>query len=123
MSRNFSGCFYDLGSGVSLSVAECHVNQQLRIYSSSTHNGVAIFATGSVIESVKFSAGNKDDVLNVYGSADGVTWTLVKAESITTAYGNHTIEMPAGTGYKYLKLDVDGVNQVRIANITINFED
>ena len=114
---------HDLGSGVSLSVVKCHVNQQLRIYSSSTNNGIAIFQTGSEIKSVKFSAGYKDDVLNVYGSADGETWTLIKAESVTTAYGNHTIEMPAATSYKYLKLDVEGTNQIRVANITIEFAD
>jgi len=84
---------------------------------------VAVFETGKVIESIKFTAGNKNDTLNVYGSTDGENWTLVKGEPITAAYGNHTVEMGANTGYKYIKLDVAGSNQVRLTSITIVYAD
>lgn len=96
----------------------------MRIYSSSTHNGYAIgkLASGT-IKSLGFNAGNKVDTLNVYGSTDGSTWTLVFGVSITsTSYNDYSVDF-GNTNYTYFKLDVAGDQQVRLASLTLTYVD
>ena len=68
----------------------------------------------------------------VYGSVDGKTWELIETVVVDGAdddkkaqYADYTVEMPAGTSYKYLKLDSDGFvgAQIRVAYMTIAFKE
>ena len=112
---------HDLGEGVVLNIEQCHLNKQLRIYSSSSHNGVAIISSEKAITALKINAGNEVDVLNVYASTDGTNWSLIRGVEITSGYADHTLELPQGTSYKYVKFDVVGTKQVRIAKIELTF--
>ena len=108
---------HDLGNGVTLNIKNCHINGQLRIYSSATNNGVATISSERAIAAIKLNAGNKADVLNVYASTDGNTWTLIRGISVTAAYADHVVELPEGAEYKYLQLDVEGSQQIRVKTI------
>lgn len=113
-----------LDSDVTVVTNDCHFTTQLRIYSSSSNNGYAIIKCTN--ESFMFSgfgmnAGNKKDTVNVYGSNDeGKTWTSIgELTTTTTSYKDYT--MTFDTNYRWLKLDVAGSNQVRLANIKLTF--
>ncbi len=107
-----------LDENVTIYTTQCHFTTQLRIYSSSTHNGYAIIKSSGVITALDFNAGNKVDTLNVYGSTDGESWTLIEGVSITsTSYKDYSITITGS--YTYLKLDVDGDQQVRLTSITL----
>ncbi len=112
---------YKLDNVVSLNIVEAHINTQLRLYSSSTHDGVAIFTSTRVISGITLNIGKNSDALNIYGSTDGINWTLIKEESVTSTFSDHTIAIDSTAGYKYLKLDVKGTNQLQIKTMTINF--
>ena len=111
---------------VSVSVTQCHFTKQIRIYQDDEYDGNAVFTSTKAIKSIVLNAGHKASDLKVYGSVDGENWVEVDTVSIAatttdvTTYGNYTVEMPAGTSYKYLKLDAVSA-QIRIANITFNF--
>lgn len=107
---------------VTMYTTECHFTSELRIYSSSSNDGYAIIESGAVITAIAVNAGNKVDTLNVYGSNDeGTTWTLITGISVTsTSYKEYTAEISGG--YKYLKLDVAGSNQVRIQTMTLTLK-
>lgn len=114
---------HKLDEVLTITTTECHFTTQLRIYSSSSHDGYAIgsLSDGKTIKSLVLNAGNKVDTLNVYGSTDGSTWTLVKGVSITnTSYNDYTVDF-GNTSYTYFKLDVAGTNQVRIASLTLTY--
>ena len=120
---------HDLGNGISMHIVGCHLNTQLRIYQDAKYDGIAIFKCAKVISSLKFNAGYKDSNLAVYGSTDGNTWELIKTVTIDgvddagkAQYADYVVEIPAGTSYKYLKLDAVGA-QVRVANMTIAFKE
>ena len=107
---------------ITVTTTQAHFTTQLRLYSSSTHNGFAIIESTKVIKSITLNAGNKKDTLNVYGSADGKTWTLISGISITsTSYNDYSLEIGEANNYKFLKLDVKGSNQIRIASMEITF--
>ena len=106
-----------LDENVTIYTTECHFTTQLRIYSSSTHNGYAIIRSSGVITALDFNAGYKSDTLNVYGSTNGESWTLIEGVSITSTYKDYSITITGS--YTYLKLDVDGDQQVRLASITL----
>lgn len=109
-----------LDENVTVTTTQCHFTSDLRIYSSSAHNGYAIISSANVIETFGFNAGNKVDTLNVYGSTDGSTWELISGVSITsTSYNDYEVEVGGGNWYTYLKLDVEGANQVRIMSIAL----
>ena len=102
---------------------QCHFTTQLRIYSSSSHDGYAIIRFAEPITKISLNLGNKEDTLNVYGSTDGENWTKVGGiTTTTTEYSDYVLEMGAGTAYTYLKLDVEGTNQIRVASMTIYYE-
>ena len=107
-----------LDENVTIYTTQCHFTTQLRIYSSSTHNGYAIIKSSGVITALDFNAGNKIDTLNVHGSTDGESWTLIEGVSITsTSYKDYSITITGS--YTYLKLDVKGEQQVRLTSITL----
>ena len=114
---------HELDDVLTITTTECHFTSELRIYSSSTHDGYAIgtLAEGHTIKSLGFNAGNKTDTLNVYGSTDGNTWTLVKGVKITsTTYNDYSVDFE-NTNYTYFKLDVAGSNQVRLKTLTLTY--
>ena len=109
-----------LDENITVVTTDCHFTTQLRIYSSSTNNGYAIIkaADNTTISAISVNAGYKTDTLVVYGSNDGDTWT--EAGSITTtttSYKDYSLDLNAE--YKWLKLDVSGTNQIRIASMTL----
>ncbi|MBR6629727.1 MAG: hypothetical protein IKL03_07230 [Bacteroidaceae bacterium] len=103
---------------------QMHWTNQLRVYSSSEHNG--FFYSNKLpaaIKSIEFTAGNKVDVLVVYGSNDGATWTEVaKVEVPSTKYTSGLVADLTGTAYNYFKVDVEGNQQVRISNLIITLD-
>ena len=108
-----------LDENVTVVTTQSHFTTQLRIYSSSTHNGYAIIKSANTITKIAVNAGNKVDVLVVYGSNDeGATWTEAAKISVTaTTYGDYEAELAAS--YKWLKLDVEGEQQIRIKSMTL----
>lgn len=109
---------HKLSDNVTMYTTDCHFTTQLRIYSSSSNNGYAVIVSKYPITSISFSAGNKVDTLNIYGSDDGEDWELVQAVSITsTSYKNYEAEI--NPAYNYLKLDVSGTNQVRLQSMKL----
>lgn len=102
----------------------CHWREQLRVYSFSTHDGFFYSSKlPTAIKSIEFTAGYKVDVLVVYGSNDGTTWTEVaKVEVPATSYTSGLVADFTGTAYNYFKVDVEGANQVRITNMIITLE-
>ena len=115
---------HKLDNILTIATTECHFTSELRIYSSSTHNGYVIGTLSKgTIKSLGFNAGNKKDTLVVYGSTDGTTWTMVKEVSITlTTYNNYSVDF-ADTKYTYFKLDVKGSEQVRLKSLTLTYID
>ena len=102
-----------------VTTTQCHFTSELRIYSSSTHDGYAVIHSTDKIKSIKLNAGNKADTLYVYVSNDGKTWTKLSTEiSVTsTSYKDYSLDL--GGEYNYVKLDVKGTNQVRVKSITL----
>ena len=97
----------------------CHFTTQLRIYDSSTNNGYAIITSTGVITSLEFNMGYKKATLEVYGSIDGNTWTLIDNIATTsTSYLDYTLDIDETLGYKYIKVDANGA-QIRIATINV----
>ncbi len=112
---------HELDSYITITTTQAHFTTQLRLYSSSTNDAFAIIECNGLINGLAFNAGYKEDTLNVYGSNDGDEWTPIEGVSITsTSYEDYTV---AGTfEYKYIKLDVAGSQQIRIASITVSFK-
>ncbi len=112
---------HELDDILTVNTTEAHFTTQLRIYSSSSHDGYAIFSSKLAISSIVLNAGNKKDTLNVYTSTDGATWTLAESVAVTsTSYGDYTVNFSTPT--KYIKLDVAGTEQVRIKYVTVTYK-
>ena len=113
-----------LDDNITMYTTEAHFTSELRLYSSSTHDGFAIIectANGIGISTIVLNAGNKVDEIVIYGSTDGgATWTEAgSVKTTSTSYKDYTAELNGC--YQYLKLDVKGSQQVRIKNMTITF--
>lgn len=111
-----------INNDLTIYTTQCHFTSELRIYSSETHNGYVVsnMLPGS-ISTMSFNAGYKTDVLNVYGSDDGSTWTLVKELNTTTSYEDYIVDFESTT-YKYFKLDVEGTNQIRLKSMSVTYK-
>ena len=115
---------HKLDDFLTITTTECHFTSELRMYSSSSHNGFAILTSPYVIKSITMDAGNKADSIKIFGSDDGATFTstAIATVSITSSYGDkHTADL-SNYNYKYLKLDVSGSQQIRIKSFTITFD-
>lgn len=110
---------HELDDNTTVTTTQCHFTTQLRIYSSDAHNGFAVINSVKDVTSITLNAGNKADTLNVYVSEDGVTWTLAEGVTTTSTYTNYTVNFDSATNY--IKLDVAGLNQVRIASFSLTF--
>lgn len=107
---------------VTMYTTESHFTTELRLYSSSSHDGYAIIKAGAPIKGITVNAGNKVDTLVVYGSNDeGATWTTVAEIAVTSTSYNDYSAAWVSTPYSWLKLDVKGANQVRLKNMTLQF--
>jgi hypothetical protein len=102
---------------------ECHFRTDgLRIYSSDAHNGYFYSnALPNNIDSISFNIGNATDKLLVYGSADGMTWTLIGSVASVSTYSNQGIGF-GDNEYNYFKCDVEGSNQLRIKSFTMFYK-
>ena len=95
-----------------------HFTDELRLYSSNENNSYAIIKSDNPIKVITLNAGYKADTLIIYGSNDdGTTWTNVAEIEIKSTYADYTAELT--TAYKWLKLDVEGSNQIRIKYIKL----
>ena len=111
---------HKLDDNVTVTTTQAHFTTQLRLYSSTTNNAYAVFQSAAPITGISFNAGNKTDTLNVYGSTDGETWTLIQGVNITsTSYKDYTVS--GDYSYTYIKLDVAGTQQVRLQSITFTW--
>ena len=110
-----------LDSNLTVVITQSHWTTELRLYSSSTHDGYAIFKANAAINGLTVNVGNNSDTLNVYGSNDGgETWELIEGLSVSSAYADLTVDFD-GASYKWLKLDVAGANQLRIKYFTVSY--
>ncbi len=107
-----------LDNAITVITTQAHFTSELRIYSSSTHNGNVVIKSKKDISAIVLNAGNKVDVLNVYVSEDGEVYEAIEITS--TTYKDYTILIPEMT--KYIKLDVEGDQQVRVAKMTLYFD-
>ena len=111
---------HKLDEYVTVTTTDCHFTTQLRLYSSTTNNGYAIIESTKAMTAISLNAGNKVDTLNVYVSDDGVNWELASGVSVSsTSYKDYAVDL--GGSYKFIKLDVAGSNQIRVAKMTITF--
>ena len=108
---------HDLDSDVKMSISDCHLNTQLRIYASDKNDGIAVFSSEKEMYGIAFNAGYKNATLNVYVSNDGTNYELAEAVTVVSAYADYSVDF-GGTGYKYIKLDAEGA-QVRVVSVSI----
>ena len=112
-----------LDNDVTVYTCDCHFTTQLRVYASSSHDGY--FYTNALplyIDSLAFNMGYNIDDVNIYGSTDGNTWTLVDAIPVTgSSYANYGLSF-GSNNYNYFKFDVDGNHQIRVVSMTIFYK-
>lgn len=114
---------HDLDENVSVSTTEAHFTKELRLYSSSTHDGFAIFVLNDKTKSfkgLKITAGYKNTTLGVYGSNDGKNYVLIDSVSVKEAYDVYSVDFKDNY-YKFIKFDPTEALQVRIKDITITY--
>ena len=98
----------------------CHFHaKDLRIYDSSTNNGWAILTSKKVISAFSLTTTDKaDGNIELYGSTDGTTWTLIETIASKSKNTTYTVSIDAAAKYTYLKLDANG-GQVRVGKISL----
>ena len=106
---------------LTLYTTQCHFTKQLRIYSSSEHNGYVVSnELPSAIAKMTFKAGHKKDTLAIYGSTNGSEWTLVGSVELTaTTYNDYSFNFTGD--YTYFKLDVAGAQQIRLEAMSVTY--
>ncbi len=114
---------HTLDDVITVTTNDAHFAAQLRLYdfdnNYGTHHSTAVIKSTKVIDAVKLNAGYKNATLNVYGSTDGETWTLLREITTTEAYADYSIVIE-DSAYTYVKLEAVGA-QVRVQNMTIDF--
>ena len=108
---------HNLDDNTTVTVTQGHFTTQLRLYSSSEHNAFAVIHSVKAVTKLSVNAGNKADNLVVYGSNDGTTWVEIGKIATTSSYADYTLDLNGS--YNYIKLDVEGTNQVRVASFTL----
>ena len=122
-----AGEVHQLDDNVTVTTTDCHFTTQLRLYYSAVNdynpngrNGVAVFAMTSAVKSLSLNAGGKAGPIEVYGSTDGDSWTLITTIESTTTYTDYDVAL-GETAYTYIKLAATA-SQVRVASITIELQ-
>ena len=112
-----------LDNDVTVYTCDCYFTTELRVYANSSHDGY--FYTNALplyIDSLAFNMGYNVDDVNIYGSTDGNTWTLVDAISVTgSSYANYGLSF-GSNNYNYFKFDVEGNHQIRVVSMTIFYK-
>ena len=112
---------HKLDDFLTIKTTDCHFTTQLRIYSSKQYNGYAILESTKPITGISFNMGYKKDSLLVLGSNDGVSYSSISTISTTsTNYLDYTVS--ESFNYSFIKLDVSGSSQIRIASITVTYD-
>ncbi len=106
-----------LNEKITVITTQCHFTSELRIYKT---NGIAIFQCSNVIEKITMKIGNKSATVDLYGSIDGTTYTLIQAVSVTAAYADVSVSIDKTLGYKYLKF-AGATAQVRMKEVSITY--
>lgn len=96
-----------------------HFTKQLRLYDSSSNDATAIIESTKIVNAISVKAGHNDATLNIYGSVDGSTWTLIESVSVVSSFNSYDVTI-SNSQYKYLKLDASG-DQVRVESMTLTF--
>ena len=110
-----------INEDLTIYVNDGHFTSQLRLYESSSHDSVAWSSElPGFITSMTLNAGYNSATLKVYGSADGINWTLVNSKTVVKAYTDYTVAFPEDT-YSYFKLDAEE-NQVRVASLGVTYK-
>ena len=112
-----------LDDAMTIVTNECHFTTQLRVYSSSSHDGYFYsHALPLYIDSIAFNMGYKVDNVNIYGSIDGDNWNLVGTIAVTsTNYTNYGLSF-GNNNYNYFKFDVAGNQQIRVVSMTMFYK-
>ena len=112
-----------LDDAMTLVTNECHFTTQLRVYSSSSHDGCFYsYALPLYIDSIAFNMGYKTDNVNIYGSIDGDNWNLVGTIAVTsTNYSDYGLSF-GSNNYNYFKFDVAGSQQIRVVSMTMFYK-
>ena len=112
-----------LDDDMTLVTNQCHFTTQLRVYSSSSHDGYFYsYALPLYIDSIAFNMGYKVDNVNIYGSVDGDNWNLVGTIAVTsTSYSDYGLSF-GSSNYNFFKFDVAGSQQIRVASMTMYYK-
>lgn len=114
-----------LDNNVTIVTNKCYFTTELRVYSNSTNDGnFYSYALPFYIDSLAFNMGYRADDVNIYGSTDGSTWTLVGTIPVAVAnnaYDNFGISF-GNSDYHFFKFDVVGTQQVRVKTMTIYYK-
>ena len=112
-----------LDDAMTIVTNECHFTTQLRVYSSSSHDGYFYsHALPLYIDSIAFNMGYKVDNVNIYGSIDGDNWNLVGTIAVTsTNYTDYGLSF-GNNNYNYFKFDVAGNQQIRVVSMTMFYK-
>ncbi len=108
-----------LDNVLELTVNDGHLNTQIRLYSSTSHQSTAIFKSTKYINALSVNAGYKEAKLHVYGSTDGETWELIKTIETVTSYEDYEVEIEDGK-YNYIKMEAEG-QQIRVAQMSVTY--
>ena len=112
-----------LDENVTVVTNDAHFTKQIRLYQSAENsygparNGFAVFSTTSAIKSFSLNAGEKANPIEVYGSTDGESWTLITTIECTTTYTDYVVDL-GDAAYTYIKLAATN-GQARVASVTI----
>lgn len=115
---------YVLDSKLTMDIKKCHLhkNGEVRIYASDTNDGIMILKSTSAIDSIKFTVKSKDAAasFDVYGSADGETYTKIQTVNTTTSAANYTVTISDST-YRFIKVDAN-VKQQIVTQFVVNYK-
>lgn len=116
---------HELDDIMTIVTNDCHFREELRVYSASGHDGnFYTYALPLYIDSIAFNIGYRTDDVNILGSTDGDTWTLVGTIHVAVNNGSYTnLGVSFGSNnYNYFKFDVEGTQQIRVKSITMFYK-
>ena len=106
-----------LDENVKMYTTQCHFTDELRIYSSSTHNGYVIIKSTKNINKIDLNLGYNVDTLNIYNEEDNIIGSI----NASSSYSDYSLSI--NPSLNYLKFDVNGTNQLRIKSMILYFDD